>query len=434
MMADEKLNESVIVQANRIDSTLLPKIFSQPYMLYVIQQGTDLGNVASKANESGEGAFIAQKRNDEQDIVLENHEQRIASNEQTLVNHENRISANEVQLFDHEARITTNEGAIANHEARISNNEIDIVGLQGRMNVAESDIDYLLDVAVDHESRISFLETDLADFKDYMLRQKSEVVYSGISLAITTAQVNLLTLLGTLTPTSGTLAPFFDTDDGLLIGLNKNKNLSFKLSIRGSYDNASGNRSMEFTFGVSVPDTIVYSRDSSVMTDNVFINTFFSVEEGGEIVSPGIPITIKANGSAFTATEIKIIATQQVIMFEIDKVTGSQLMQLWGVDDWPLVDGDYFLWNGVGVFVVRDHASYVELHMAMKKDERKRCREAVTDILNLIGQREVWAQIKAERKHVCNLAKKFSFVETWRGKAKFVGGEVDDVILMKRYV
>lgn len=302
-MADESLANPVVIQAQRIDASILPSIFSQPYLLYVIQQSTDVGNVANKANEAASGALTAQERNDEQDIILNNHENRIRSNEQKLINHENRITANEAQLFDHEQRITANEGQLANHEFRIGQNEVDIDDLQSRMATAESDIDYLESVAIDHEARISALE-------DYAYRIKSEVVYSSVSLAITTTKVNLLQLLGTLTPTSGSLSPFFDTTTGLMTGLNKDKDLFFKLSIRGSYDNSSGNRSMEFEFGTVVPDTIVRSRDASVSDDNVFIATFFSVEVDDDITDPGITIDIKANGSSFTATDIKIIATQ----------------------------------------------------------------------------------------------------------------------------
>lgn len=302
-MADKSLANPVVIQAQRIDASILPSIFSQPYLLYVIQQSTDVGNVANKANEAASGALTAQERNDEQDAILNNHENRITSNEQTLVNHENRITANEAQLFDHEQRITANEGQLANHEFRIGQNEVDIDDLQGRVATAESDIDYLESVAIDHEARISELE-------DYAYRLKSEVVYSGVSLAITTTKVNLLQLLGTLTPTSGSLSPFFNTTTGLMTGLNKGKNLFFKLSIRGTYDNSSGNRSMEFEFGTVVPDTIVRSRDASVSDDNVFIATFFSVEVDDDITDPGITIDIKANGSSFTATDIKIIATQ----------------------------------------------------------------------------------------------------------------------------
>ena len=157
-MADDNLTTPVIIQASRIDATLLPRnIFSQPYTLYVIQQGTDLGNVAGKANEAGQGAWDAQVKNDEQDLVLANHEvrieaaeqtlinheQRITTAEATLVNHEARITANEAELADHEVRITANEAELADHETRITQNTADISALDTRLDTAESDISTL---------------------------------------------------------------------------------------------------------------------------------------------------------------------------------------------------------------------------------------------------------------------------------------------------
>ncbi|EKO3929552.1 hypothetical protein GAW91_000134 [Vibrio fluvialis] len=120
-------------------------------------------------------------------------------------------------------------------------------------------------------------------------------------------------------------------------------------------------------------------------------------------------------------------------MHQIDSLTGSQLMRLWGVESWPQVVGSYYLWNGVGVFVVIERGAHVELHMAMKNGERHKCRDAVADVLSLIGDREVWAQISTTRKHVCNLAKKFGFVEVWRGCATLFDGSKDETILMKRF-
>lgn len=158
--------------------------------------------------------------------------------------------------------------------------------------------------------RVAALTTRVLALEVYNLRPKSEVVYSGISLTIPTVATNFLTLLSTLTPSSGSLLPFFDVSSGRLVARNKNKDLNFKASIRGTYTSASGNRSMQIVFGTTVTDTIVVSRDAAVTTDDVFINTFFAVEENDNIVSPGITMMINANGSAFTATQIKIIATQ----------------------------------------------------------------------------------------------------------------------------
>lgn len=120
-------------------------------------------------------------------------------------------------------------------------------------------------------------------------------------------------------------------------------------------------------------------------------------------------------------------------MTEIDMITGSQLMRIWGVSSWPNVQANYFLWNSCGVFVCLDFGSHVDLHMAMRHEDRHRCREAVSDILQLIGNREVHAPIRIEHKQVCNLAKKFGFQETSRGIVEYIDDSKGELILMKRY-
>lgn len=254
-MADSNLNVPVIIQATRLDTSVLPRnIFSQSYLLYVIAQGTDVGNVANKANEAGQGAYDAQVRNDEQDVILADHEQRISAAEATLVNHEERISQAESTLQEHETRIDALEYATT--------------------------------------------------------RKKSEVVYSGVSVTIPTAPTNLVSLLKTLTPSSGTLAPFFDTVNNKMVVFNENKTLLFKLSIVGTWPSGTANRSMQLTFSGSVPDTLVSSRNAATTTDNILLATFFSVDKDGFLATNGSTLTIQSNGAAFTATTIKIIAEQ----------------------------------------------------------------------------------------------------------------------------
>ncbi|BDW26423.1 phage head DNA stabilization protein [Escherichia coli] len=282
-MADSNLNVPVIIQATRLDTSVLPRnIFSQSYLLYVIAQGTDVGNVANKANEAGQGAYDAQVRNDEQDVIL----------------------------VDHEIRLASAEAKIQDHETRITNAEAAIVGLDSRLTTAENDIDYLTDEVVaiqntlsDHEMRIDALEYATT-------RKKSEVVYSGVSVTIPTAPTNLVSLLKTLTPSSGTLAPFFDTVNNKMVVFNENKTLFFKLSIVGTWPSGTANRSMQLTFSGSVPDTLVSSRNSATTTDNILLATFFSVDKDGFLAANGSTLTIQSNGAAFTATTIKIIAEQ----------------------------------------------------------------------------------------------------------------------------
>ncbi|HGU9880554.1 TPA: tail needle knob protein [Citrobacter freundii] len=289
-MADPSLNTPVIIQATRLDASILPRnVFSQSYLLYVIAQGTDVGAIAGKANEAGQGAYDAQVKNDEQDVTLADHEGRITAN--TLA----------IQLLD--VRLTTAEGKI---------------------DVLRNDVDYLLDKVIDidteladHETRITANEAELAvhetriDALEYATtRKKSEVVYTGISQVIPTTPTNLITMIKALTPSSGTLLPFFNTTTDKLTVYNENKTLNFKLSMIGSYPGGTTNRSMQLTFSGAVPDTLVASRNAATTTDNILLATFFSVDQGGFLATNGSTITIQANGAAFTATTIKIIAEQ----------------------------------------------------------------------------------------------------------------------------
>ncbi|HCK2319873.1 TPA: hypothetical protein N6761_002422 [Escherichia coli] len=282
-MADSNLNVPVIIQATRLDTSILPRnIFSQSYLLYVIAQGTDVGNVANKANEAGQGAYDAQVRNDEQDVIL----------------------------VDHEIRLASAEAKIQDHETRITNAESAIVGLDSRLTTAENDIDYLTDEVIAIQNTLSDHETRIDALEYATTRKKSEVVYSGVSVTIPTAPTNLVSLLKTLTPSSGTLAPFFDTVNNKMVVFNENKTLFFKLSIVGTWPSGTANRSMQLTFSGSVPDTLVSSRNSATTTDNILLATFFSVDKDGFLATNGSTLTIQSNGAAFTATTIKIIAEQ----------------------------------------------------------------------------------------------------------------------------
>ncbi|EPB9581028.1 tail needle knob protein [Escherichia coli] len=282
-MADPNLNVPVTIQATRLDTSILPRnIFSQSYLLYVIAQGTDASNVANKANEAGQGAYDAQVRNDEQDVIL----------------------------VDHEIRLASAEAKIQDHETRITNAESAIVGLDSRLTTAENDIDYLTDEVIAIQNTLSDHETRIDALEYATTRKKSEVVYSGVSVTIPTAPTNLVSLLKTLTPSSGTLAPFFDTVNNKMVVFNENKTLFFKLSIVGTWPSGTANRSMQLTFSGSVPDTLVSSRNAATTTDNILLATFFSVDKDGFLATNGSTLTIQSNGAAFTATTIKIIAEQ----------------------------------------------------------------------------------------------------------------------------
>ncbi|WFZ27333.1 tail needle knob protein [Citrobacter portucalensis] len=288
-MADPSLNQPVIVRAVSLNASSIPVGWSPAYTQYILSQAIDFTNVAGKANEAGKGAYDAQVKNDEQDVTLADHEERITANTQAI------------QLLD--VRLTTAEGKI---------------------DVLRNDVDYLLDKVIDieselanHETRITANEAELADHETRIValeyattRKKSEVLYTGISQVIPTTATNLITMLKALTPSSGTLLPFFNTTTDKLTVYNENKTLNFKLSMIGSYPGGTTNRSMQLTFSGAVPDTLVASRNAATATDNILLATFFSVDQGGFLATNGSTITIQANGAAFTATTIKIIAEQ----------------------------------------------------------------------------------------------------------------------------
>ena len=287
-MAVEKPT-SVSVEARRLDISILPDNFSIPLKDFMVGQNDDIQNVANKANEASDSAYVANLTNEEQNIVLAEHSE-------TLADHENRVDALEITVADHEVRIGS---------------------LEGRMDVAEAEIDALQVTVADHETRITANEASIADHEtridalEYAVtRKKSELVFTGISLAIPTTVSNLITLLKALTPTSGTFAPFFDTINDKMVVFNENKSLNFKLSLVGSWPGGTGNRSMELTFSGGVPDTLVNDRTSVTASDNVLLATFFSVDQGGFLATNGSTMTIKSNGATFTATTVKLIAEQ----------------------------------------------------------------------------------------------------------------------------
>ncbi|AKP34716.1 hypothetical protein [Yersinia aleksiciae] len=126
-MADSDLNVPVTISSTRIDATILPPGFSQAYRLAVIQGGTDLGNVAGKANEAGQGAYDAQQKNNEQDTVLANHETRITANALAIfgltvrvIDAEAAITSIQVNVTTLTTRVTTVEGTVTTLDTRVT--------------------------------------------------------------------------------------------------------------------------------------------------------------------------------------------------------------------------------------------------------------------------------------------------------------------------
>ncbi len=92
----------------------------------------------------------------------------------------------------------------------------------------------------------------------------------------------------------------------------------------------------------------------------------------------------------------------------IDNLKGCQFMREWGVDSFPDIDGEFYLWDSCGVYVLIDKGDHIELHLAMRKPSRFKSRLMVKDIIESTDKPLI-ALIEHQYKSVCNLAKKMGF-------------------------
>ncbi|HEK1094709.1 TPA: phage tail protein [Proteus mirabilis] len=140
-MANENLSTPIEIQASYIVPNILPDNFSETYRRIVLSGADDMAKVAGRANEAGAEAFDAQVKNDEQDIILDDHEERLGDAEQTIILHGN-------QLANHESRITKTEDDLSKLEVRVLNVEQDIDGLKIKIQdldgrISEIKVDYV---------------------------------------------------------------------------------------------------------------------------------------------------------------------------------------------------------------------------------------------------------------------------------------------------
>lgn len=153
------------------------------------------------------------------------------------------------------------------------------------------------------------------------IRKKTEVYYSGLSLAIPTTETNLIELLKTLTPTSGTLSQFFNTVSNKLNVYNDDATVVFKINISGSWTTATPNRNMRLNFLGTNGNTLIASRnDASITPEVVNFQIFFSIDKDGNIATNGTAPVIQSYGSVFTATSILLIAEQITAVASINPV------------------------------------------------------------------------------------------------------------------
>lgn len=155
----------------------------------------------------------------------------------------------------------------------------------------------------------------LDDFFDSVsgTRHKSEVFWTGLNLVIPQdTPTNFINLMKSLVPTSGTLAPFFNTTDNKLHPFNESSTLNFKLNLKGTFSGSTSARSVTLDFVGTNGNSLTQNRSASVTDSTLSFVTFFSVDRNGNIATNGSVISIFASGSPFTVSEILLVAEQIV--------------------------------------------------------------------------------------------------------------------------
>lgn len=137
-MADAPVK--VNVQSRRVDLSILPNTFSLPYRLYVIQQNTDMLSIADATNNAGELAYEATVKNEQQDLVLDDHESRISALRVEVDDHEIRITGNTSAISALSVRVTTVEGAITSIQSDVSTLQTNVSSIDSRVTTAEGNI------------------------------------------------------------------------------------------------------------------------------------------------------------------------------------------------------------------------------------------------------------------------------------------------------
>lgn len=150
-MANDNLLDPVELKGGRIDSVSFPPGSPMPFIEATVNRSDDVQKVSEKAQQAADGAHDAQVKNDEQDVILANHEGRIDTLEVTVADHEIRITANTNAIAALDVRLTTAEGQIV-----VLRTDVDAQGV--RLTTAEGNITSL-------DSRVSSVETDIAAIK-----------------------------------------------------------------------------------------------------------------------------------------------------------------------------------------------------------------------------------------------------------------------------
>lgn len=136
-MADAPVK--VNVQSRRVDTSIIPNTFTLPYKLYIIQQNTDMLSLADAANNAGELAYEATVKNEQQDVILDDHESRISELRIEVDDHEIRISGNTAAISALSIRVTTAEGNITTLQANLTSLTTRVSTAEGNISTLQGD-------------------------------------------------------------------------------------------------------------------------------------------------------------------------------------------------------------------------------------------------------------------------------------------------------
>ena len=163
-------------------------------------------------------------------------------------------------------------------------------------------------------SKLNDIVEDVDNLNTYNTRVKSEIDWSGLSLVLTAnTPYNMVSILKTTPSASGTLAPFFnEVSDKMVVGLNDNKTLHWKIVIEGLFTgpvgSSTGALSLELTGGVN--EKYINQRDNVVGTDIFNFNSFISVDKNGVFSTNGASVMITSLIRDFTVNRVRLIAEQ----------------------------------------------------------------------------------------------------------------------------
>lgn len=142
------------------------------------------------------------------------------------------------------------------------------------------------------------------------LRDKTEVFYNNVAFSITSTPTNLISLIKSLTPSSGVLNKFFNTTSNKLNVYNESSTLFFKLSLTGTWQTGTTNLGMQLNFASTNGNNLNTTRNPAATTDIITFSVFFSVDENGNLATNGTDMIIRTFSSSFNVTSVLIIAEQ----------------------------------------------------------------------------------------------------------------------------